>query len=111
MAIRVYLEDVLKERGMTRDMVSMQGIGYAEMLQYLDGEIPLEEALRLIRRNTRHFAKRQLTWFRRERDVTWIDRGHFNGDNDRILDEMLRVLSERDILRQGDIKEKDRQEI
>ena len=102
---------LLKERGMTRDMVSMQGIGYAEMLQYLDGEIPLEEALRLIRRNTRHFAKRQLTWFRRERDVTWIDRGHFNGDNDRILDEMLRVLSERDILRQGYIKEKDMQEI
>ena len=88
----------LKAAGMTRDMVSMKGIGYAEMLQYLDGEIDLEEALRLIRRNTRHFAKRQLTWFRRERDVTWIDRGRYDGDKDRILEEMLRVLSERGIL-------------
>ncbi len=50
-----------------------QGIGYKELFSWLSGEIPLEEAVRLIKRNTRRFAKRQLTWFRRERDVTWIN--------------------------------------
>lgn len=54
-------------------MVSMQGLGYKEILDYLDGEIPLEEAVRVLKRDTRHFAKRQLTWFRRERDVIWVE--------------------------------------
>ena len=62
----------LKEMGCTRDMVAMQGLGYKEILDYLDGKISLEEAVYIIKRDTRHFAKRQLTWFKRERDVRFI---------------------------------------
>ena len=62
----------LKEMGCTRDMVAMQGLGYKEILDYLDGRISLEEAVYIIKRDTRHFAKRQLTWFKRERDVRFI---------------------------------------
>jgi tRNA dimethylallyltransferase len=60
--------------GLTRDMVSMQGLGYKEIAAYLDGEISLDEAVYIIKRDTRHFAKRQLTWFKRERDVCWLDK-------------------------------------
>ncbi len=63
----------LKEAGCTRNMVSMQGLGYKEMLAYLDGEYPLEETVRLIKRNTRHYAKRQLTWFRRTQETVWLN--------------------------------------
>lgn len=88
----------LKEQHLTPEMTSMKGLGYAEMLRYLSGEIPYEEAVRLIKRNTRHFAKRQLTWFRREKEVIWIDRDNYNCDDSLILDEMLRFLRERGIL-------------
>lgn len=64
----------LREMGYHRDMVSMQGLGYKEILDYLDGTISLSEAVYRIKRDTRHFAKRQLTWFRRERDVIWVDK-------------------------------------
>lgn len=64
----------LKEMGCHRDMVSMQGLGYKEILDYLDGTISLSEAVYRIKRDTRHFAKRQLTWFRREKDVIWVDK-------------------------------------
>ena len=57
----------LRDMGCTRDMVSMQGLGYKEILAYLDGECTLEEAVYILKRDTRHFAKRQLTWFRRDR--------------------------------------------
>lgn len=63
----------LKALGLTAEDVSMQGIGYRQILRALDGEYPMEEAVRLIKRDSRHFAKRQLTWFRREKEVTWID--------------------------------------
>lgn len=62
----------LKTMGCTRQMAAMQGLGYKEILDYLDGEISLEEAVYRIKRDTRHFAKRQMTWFRREKDVTFI---------------------------------------
>lgn len=58
----------------TKDMVSMQALGYKEILDYLAGDISLEEAVYIIKRDTRHFAKRQLTWFRREKEVTWVDK-------------------------------------
>lgn len=89
---------LLKEKGMMRDMTSMKGLGYAEMLRYLDNEISREEAVRLIKRNTRHFAKRQLTWFRRERDVIWIDKDAYDCDEKRILAVMLDHMKERGIL-------------
>ena len=52
----------------------MQGLGYKEMLDYLDNKCSLEEAVEIIKRDTRHFAKRQITWFKRESNVTWIDK-------------------------------------
>lgn len=67
----------LKDMGCTKELVSMQGLGYKEILQYLDGECTLEDAVYRIKRDTRHFAKRQLTWFRREKDVTWVSRQDF----------------------------------
>ncbi len=88
----------LRDMGMTPDMTSMKGLGYAEMLRYLSGEIPYEEAVRLIKRNTRHFAKRQLTWFRREKDVIWIDRDDYGCDDGRILEAMTDILRGRGIL-------------
>ena len=62
----------LKALGYTKDMVSMQGLGYKELLAYLDGETDYEEAVRILKRDTRHFAKRQLTWFKRERQTDWL---------------------------------------
>ena len=84
----------LKSLGYTRDMVSMQGLGYKEILEYLEGEISLEEAVYRIKRDTRHFAKRQLTWFRRERDVVWLNKFEFGYDEDAILDFMLARINE-----------------
>lgn len=85
----------LKDKGYTRDMVSMQGLGYKEILDYLNGECTLEEAIYILKRDTRHFAKRQLTWFRRERDVIWIDKPAYNYDEDKILEAMLDSIRER----------------
>lgn len=67
----------LKERGCTREMVSMQGLGYKEILDYLTGLCTPEEAVDRIKKETRHFAKRQLTWFRREKEVTWVNKEDF----------------------------------
>ena len=64
----------LADMGCTSDMTSMQGIGYKQMLMYINGETGRDEAIDLIKRDSRHFAKRQLTWFKRERDTVWIDR-------------------------------------
>ena len=82
----------LREMGCHRGMVSMQGLGYKEILDYLDGNCTLEEAIYTIKRDTRHFAKRQLTWFKRERDVIWINKQSFGYDAEQILDEMLSKL-------------------
>ncbi|MBQ2803906.1 MAG: tRNA (adenosine(37)-N6)-dimethylallyltransferase MiaA, partial [Lachnospiraceae bacterium] len=68
----------LQTMGCHRGMVSMQGLGYKEILAYLEGECSLEEAVYLLKRDTRHFAKRQLTWFRREQEVIWVDKDKFN---------------------------------
>jgi len=87
----------LKEMGCTRDMVSMQGLGYKEILDYLAGEISLEEAIYRIKRDTRHFAKRQLTWFRREKEVIWVDKPSFSYDDQKILDFMREKLTEKGI--------------
>ena len=85
----------LKDKGYTRDMVSMQGLGYKEILDYLNGECTLEDAIYILKRDTRHFAKRQLTWFRRERDVIWVDKPSYNYDEDKILEAMLKSIRER----------------
>lgn len=94
------LEEVsrLKVEGCHRGMVSMQGLGYKEILAYLDGEYPLEEAVRVLKRDTRHFAKRQLTWFRREQEVTWVNKDQFSYQEDQILDYMLEICRKKGIL-------------
>ena len=71
---------LLKEKGYTKDLVSMQGLGYKEILDYLDGSSTLDEAIYILKRDTRHFAKRQLTWFRREKITIWIDKSKFESD-------------------------------
>jgi tRNA dimethylallyltransferase len=81
--------EALRDMGCTKDMVSMQGLGYKEILSYLEGEVSLERAVYLIKRDTRHFAKRQLTWFRREKDVVWIHKDDFHYDEDAMLEFML----------------------
>lgn len=92
----------LKEAGCTKNLVSMQGLGYKEILEYLEGACTLDDAVYRIKRDTRHFAKRQLTWFRRERDVIWINRQDFRQaagadgkEDERILAYMLQKLQER----------------
>lgn len=87
----------LQEMGCHSEMVAMQGLGYKEILDYLDGKFTLDEAIYIIKRETRHFAKRQLTWFRRERDVIWLDKGDYQYKEEKILEEMLRILHEKGI--------------
>ena len=65
---------------------------------YLDGKNSLEEAVTILKRDTRHFAKRQLTWFRRERDVNWIQKEEFGYDEEKILQAMLVILKEKEII-------------
>lgn len=88
----------LYEKGYHKEMVSMQGLGYKEILDYLNGDISLERAVYLIKRDTRHFAKRQLTWFRREKNVTWVNKPDFQYDNDLILEYMITKMKENSIL-------------
>lgn len=88
----------LKTMGYTRELVSMQGLGYKEILAYLEGECTLEEAVYTIKRDTRHFAKRQITWFKRERDVIWLNKQDYGYDEEKLLQEMLRVLRERNLI-------------
>ena len=88
----------LREMGCHRGMVSMQGLGYKEILDWMDGNYSYEEAVRVLKRDTRHFAKRQLTWFRREGEVTWVDKDNFDYDDSRILSYMLSVCREKGIL-------------
>lgn len=88
----------LRNMGYTKDYVSMQGLGYKEVLDALDGEISFEEAIYRIKRDTRHFAKRQLTWFKRERDVIWIDKEKFHYNDEEILSFMEKECEKRNIL-------------
>lgn len=90
---RGLLEEVikLKEMGYTSDMQSMKGIGYKEILHYLDGEISFEEAVDMIKQGSRNYAKRQLTWFRKDNRVNWIDKRLFK-DEEEIVNTILGEL-------------------
>ena len=88
----------LAAAGCTRDMVSMQGLGYKEILTYLQGECTLEEAVYILKRDTRHFAKRQLTWFKREPEVIWVNKYDFDYDNEKILTYILENCRKRGVL-------------
>lgn len=89
----------LREMGCHRGMVSMQGLGYKEILAYLEGDYSLDEAVRILKRDTRHFAKRQLTWFRREPDVIWTQKDEFAYDDEKILEFMVSVCRSRGIMK------------
>ncbi len=103
------VEEVRKLQGMgyTPDMVSMQGLGYKELFPYLSGACTLDEAVRVIKRDTRHFAKRQLTWFRREKDVIWLNKETFSYDNDKILSYINAILMEKGIINSDDKRNRD----
>lgn len=83
--------------GCTKEMVSMQGLGYKEIIPYLEGNCSLEDAVYILKRDTRHFAKRQLTWFRRERDVIWVDKTEQTTTEDQLA-YMLKQLQTRQII-------------
>ena len=92
----------LKDIGCTENHVSMQGLGYKEILEHLQGKCTLEDAVYRMKRDTRHFAKRQLTWFRREKDVIWISRQDFRqmpgiGEDAAVLEFMLHILREKEM--------------
>ena len=88
----------LRAMGYTKELVSMQGLGYKELFPYFDGECTLDEAVSVMKRDTRHFAKRQLTWFRREKDVIWVNKQMFSYDNDKILSYINGILLEKGIV-------------
>lgn len=88
----------LKNMGYTKDMVSMQGIGYKEMLRYLEGEYSLEDAVEKVKQESRRFAKRQLTWFRREKEVIWIDKDKYDYDEGRIMMFIENTLKEKGVI-------------
>lgn len=73
--------------GLTKNNQSMKAIGYRQVLSYLEGEISLEEAIELIKRDSRRYAKRQLTWFRRYEDALWIDVNGLNVES--IINQIL----------------------
>ena len=86
----------LNEMGFSPDLVSMQGLGYKEILAYLEGNCSLEEAIYILKRDTRHFAKRQLTWFKREKEVDWIE---LDGKTEQqVLEEIQMICKEKGIL-------------
>ncbi len=94
------LVDEVKEllrQGVKPGMTAMDGIGYKELLDYLNGNGTLEDAIELIKKKSRNYAKRQLTWFRRERDVIWLDKTVCDTEA-KLLDEILAKLNEKGII-------------
>lgn len=83
----------LYDNGYTKNMVSMQGLGYKELFDYFDGLCTLDEAIYNIKIRTRHFAKRQLTWFRGQEDVIFVNKQDYLYDDEKILEYMLEVIS------------------
>lgn len=88
------VQNLLAE-GCTPNMISMQGLGYKEIIRYLNHEISLEEAVYILKRDTRHFAKRQLTWFRRERDVIWLNKDEAESN---VLNDIISSLKDKKII-------------
>ena len=88
----------LLQQGYGEDLLSMQGLGYKEMVPYVKGETSLDEATDLLKKNTRHFAKRQITWFKREKDVLWIDLETY-ASVDEAVEYMIKVVKEKNIVR------------
>ena len=88
----------LMDEGYDKSLVSMQGLGYKEFIPYFEGKCSLEECIAILKRDTRHFAKRQLTWFGREKEVTFVNINEFNSDKNLILKYMLDVIHNKNII-------------
>jgi tRNA dimethylallyltransferase len=84
----------LRDQGYSKDLVSMKGIGYKEIIDYLDGKYSLDEAIYILKRDTRHFAKRQLTWFKREPNVKWINVSEYDYNLEQVLNKILKDIEE-----------------
>ncbi len=84
----------LLEMGYTKDMISMQGLGYKETIDAINGEYSFENCINIIKRDTRHFAKRQLTWFRREKNVIWLNLEEYQFKNENILLKIIKDIEE-----------------
>lgn len=81
----------LIKMGYTKEMISMQGIGYKEIIKYLDEEYTLDEAIEIIKRDSRRYAKRQLTWFRRYDNAKWFNLDEY--DNSQVLkDDIIKYI-------------------
>lgn len=89
----------LKDSGLKRNLVSMQGIGYKQIYEFLDGETTLTEAVEKIKKDTRHFAKRQITWFKREKEVEWMNYEDFDNDKEKIIEGMIEILKNKEIIK------------
>lgn len=91
----------LMDEGYDKSLVSMKGLGYKEIIDYYNGETTLNEAVYILKRDTRHFAKRQLTWFGREKDVTFVNINEFDGSNSQeaILEYMIQILQNKNIIK------------
>lgn len=87
----------LMDKGYDKSLVSMKGLGYKEIIDYYNGLTTLDEAIRILKRDTRHFAKRQLTWFGREKDVTWVNLDSLDGGRRAALQYMLTQIKEHKI--------------
>lgn len=88
----------LKNLGLKETDVSMQGLGYKEILAYLNGKLSLEEALEIVKRDSRRFAKRQITWFKREPEAIWINKNEIGREDDIVLASMINEIKKKEII-------------
>lgn len=89
----------LLDKGYLKDTTALQAIGYKEVIDYLDGNITKDDSINAIKQNTRHFAKRQITWFKREKDVIWLNKNEYEYDEESILRYIIKQLNERHIIK------------
>lgn len=82
----------LMEMGYSKNLVSMQGLGYKETLAYLEGDYDLDTAKYILKRDTRHFAKRQLTWFRKQKNIKWIEMDKYSFNLENILSKIIKDI-------------------
>ena len=88
----------LKSMGIDTTYTSMMGIGYKEVLKYIEGDYDLDTATRTVKQESRRYAKRQLTWFRREKDIIWLDKDKFSYDDNKVLEKIKEILGEKRII-------------
>ena len=87
------VNSLLESGKISPDFRSMQGLGYREILEFLNSGIPFEECVEKIKQNTRRFAKRQLTWFRKNKDIIWLDKSLKNSEE--LLEEIIHIYNDK----------------